>query len=179
MDEKRHRILVTYSSGYGATKEVGEEIARVVSREKPVDVELVSIDKVESVEDYHTIIVGTSIRADTILANTKDFFAANRDILSERNVAFFMVCLTASTEEGKLRAMRDYLPQITESFPTIKLVSTNAFGGKIDYDKMNPVMQSLAKRVVEEKTGEPSNGSFDARNWQHIKNWAIDLARLL
>jgi menaquinone-dependent protoporphyrinogen IX oxidase len=178
MEEKR-KILVTYSSGYGATREVGEEIARVVRREKPLDVDLVSIDKVESVELYHSVIIGTSIRADTILANTKDFFAANKEILSERNVAFFMVCLTASTEEGKLQVMQDYLPQITDSFPLVKLISTNAFGGKIDYGKMNPVMQNLAKRVVEEKTGEPSNGSFDARNWQHIKDWAIDLARLL
>ena len=178
MSEKR-KILVTYSSGYGATKEVGKEIARIVNQQNSIDVDVLSIDKVESIELYHSIIIGTSIRADTILANTRDFFAANKDLLSEKTVAFFMVCLSASTEEGRQKVMQDYLPQITKSFPIVKLVSVNAFGGKIDYDKMNPVMQSLARRVVEEKTGEPSNGSFDARNWKHIQEWAGDLVPLL
>ena len=179
MNKNNQQILLTYSSGYGATREVGEEIANIMKQTKPLDIVLKPIDETSSIENYRAIIVGTSIRADNILANTKDFFLKHNELLSKKKVAFFMVCLTASSEDGKRKVLAEYLPQITDKFPTITLLSTNAFGGKIDYNRMNPVMQSLVRKVVEEKTGASSNGSFDNRNWDHIKKWAIELAQLL
>jgi menaquinone-dependent protoporphyrinogen oxidase len=179
MIKKKQQILLTYSSGYGATKEVGEKIAHIIEKTKPFNVVLKSIDQAHSIKDYSAIIVGTSVRADTILANTRDFFQRHKKLLCQKKVAFFVVCLTASSEEGKKKVMAEYLPQITEKFPNINLVSVNAFGGKIDYSKMNPVMESLVRRVVEEKTGASSNGSFDNRNWEQINDWAYELSQLL
>lgn len=179
MTEKKQQILLTYSSGYGATKEVGQEIAHIIQQTKSCDVDLKPIDQAYSVEKYSAVIIGTSIRADNILANTRDFFSKHKTMLSNKKVAFFMVCLSASSEDGKRKVMQEYLPQITHKFPMIKFVSTNAFGGKIDYSRMNYVMKKLVRRVVQEKTGTPSNGSFDNRNWKHIKDWAVELTQLL
>ena len=179
MSEKRPKILLTYSSGYGATKEIGEEIARVFLRERGVHIELLPVNMVASVKEYDAVIIGTSIRADRILANTRDFLSRNKLFLREKNVALFIVCLTASTEKGKEKVMHEYLPQITKIFPSLNLISVNAFGGKIDYSKMNPVMQSLVKRVVKDKTGKSTNGSMDYRNWNHIQEWAVTLTKKL
>lgn len=169
-------ILLAYSSGYGATKEISNEIGKVLSEDPTLKVDLKAIDEIQEIGDYDAIVVGTSIRADRPLANTRDFFAMNRDILTTKKVALFLVCLTASTEEGQEKVRENYFPQITEKYPAIKLISTAAFGGKVDFDKLNPVMQNLVRRVILEKTGKPSNGSFDARDWLKIHDWARDLA---
>ncbi|NIA29299.1 MAG: hypothetical protein GWP06_05200 [Actinobacteria bacterium] len=169
-------ILLTYSSGYGATREISDEIGKVLSEDPALKVDLKPIDDIQEISAYDAIIVGTSIRADRPLANTRDFFALNRDILTTKKVALFIVCLTASTEEGQAKVRENYFPQITEKYPSIKLISTAAFGGKVDFDKLNPVMQNLVRRVVLEKTGKPSNGSFDARDWAKIHDWARELA---
>ena len=93
-------ILLTYSSGYGATREISDEIGKVLSEDPALKVDLKPIDDIQEISAYDAIIVGTSIRADRPLANTRDFFALNRDILTTKKVALFIVCLTASTEEG-------------------------------------------------------------------------------
>ena len=178
MKQTRKQILVAYSSGYGATREISEVICEILEQQAFV-VDLKSIDDIKEIDAYDYVVVGTSIRADRVLANTRDFFSLHSQLLSQKKVALFMVCLTASTEEGRKKAMQDYLPQITENFPSVDFLSTAAFGGKIDYSKMNSVMAGLVKRVVLEKTGEPSNGSIDNRDWESIRRWARDLATIL
>ncbi len=170
-------ILLAYSSGYGATREISDEIGKILSYDPTLHVDLKSIDEIQEVSAYDAIVIGTSIRADRPLANTRDFFAMNRDILTTKKVALFIVCLTASTEEGQIKVRENYFPQITDKYPNIKLISTAAFGGRIDFKKLNPVMQNLVRRVVLEKTGKPSNGSFDARDWAKIHDWAQELAQ--
>lgn len=172
-------ILLVYSSGYGATREISDEIGKILSEDPALKVELKPIDEIQEINAYDAIIVGTSIRADRPLANTRDFFALNRDILTTKKVALFMVCLTASTEEGQEIVRENYFPQITDKYPSIKLVSTAAFGGRVDFSKLNPVMKNLVRRVILEKTGKPSNGIFDARDWGKIHDWAKELAQRL
>lgn len=179
MADDKKRILVTYSSGYGATKEIGDVIAKTIQEVRPVEIVVQPIDEIQSIDAFHSVIVGTSVRADHVLANTRDFFQTFQDVLAQKKVAFYLVCLTAGSEDGKQKVMEQYLPQITDAHPAIKMVSINAFGGRIDYRKLNPVMQSLVRRVVEEKTGHPSNGNIDNRDWDQIKKWAVDLANLL
>jgi menaquinone-dependent protoporphyrinogen IX oxidase len=73
---------------------------------------------------------------------------------------------------------REYLGQITEKYPDLNFFAMEAFGGKIDFDRLNPVMQNLMKHVLA-KTGLPVTGSVDTRDWDFIENWAQDLAEKL
>ena len=74
------KILIAYSSGYGATQEVSNEIGKVLSEEKDFDVDVLSIDTIESIDSYDSIIIGTSVRADRPLANVRDFVATHIDL---------------------------------------------------------------------------------------------------
>jgi len=172
------KILMAYSSGYGATKEVSEEIAKIIAEEPTFDVVLKPVDDCRNIRHYEVIIVGTSVRADRPLANTRDFFAAHYAELVHKKLALFLVCLTASSDTGREKAKQEYLPQILSKYPQLKPVSVEAFGGKIDFDKLNPVMQNLVKNVMR-RVGVPDTGSMDARNWQVIRHWAVDLTEKL
>jgi menaquinone-dependent protoporphyrinogen oxidase len=172
------KILLAYSSGYGATKEVAQVIALVLHDEYQLSVDVHPISYQESIEEYEAIIIGSSVRADHPLANTRDFFAAHRLELLNKKVALFMVCLTASTPEGKEKVKREYISQILSKYPDLKPVSVEAFGGKVDFARLNPVMQQLVKSVMKQAGVSPSQ-SMDARNWQEIKEWARSLAEKL
>ncbi len=167
---KSMKILLTFSSGYGTTREVSEEISKILKGEK-TEVDIQSIDDVQSIESYDCVIVGSSVRADKPLANVRDFFSINNIALRKKKVAVFAVCLLANNEEGREKVKQEYLTPFLEKYPEIHPIEIEAFGGKIDFDKLNPVMQSLMKRVLE-KTGLPTEGSIDTRDWDFIKNWA-------
>jgi len=168
------KILIAYSSGYGATEEVSEEIKNVILQKNKWSVDVVPIDDVNDIDDYDALIIGSSVRADKPLANVRDFFARYRHELPMKKVALFAVCLTANNDAGREKVKKEYLPQLTERYPKIKPIAVAAFGGKIDFDRLNSVMKTLMKRVLE-KTGLPTNGSIDTRDWPSIKSWAEEL----
>jgi len=171
-------ILITYSSGYGATKEVAEKVSSVLAGEPGFKITTISIDDVETIHDYDAVIVGSSVRADRPLANVRDFFARYAELLTKKHVAIFAVCLAANNECGREKVKREYISQITEKYPALAPLRTEAFGGKIDFEKLNPVMQQLMKRVLE-KTGISTQGTVDTRDWGFIESWAVDLRQQL
>lgn len=164
-------ILVTYSSGYGSTREVSETIAEVLNSESSFKVQVLSVDDVESLSSIDAVIIGGSVRADKPLANIRDFFARFRNELLQIKLALFVVCLSANNEQGREKVKLDYLQPLLEKYPKIEPISMEAFGGKIDFDRLNPVMKSLMKKVLE-KTGLPTTGSIDTRDWAFITSWA-------
>jgi len=172
------KVLILYSSGYGATKEVSQEIGRMIEQEKGFQVSVQSIDEANEIAKYDAIIVGSSVRADRPLANVRDFFARYRYILPEKKIALFAVCLTAKDAKGREKVEMEYISQITNKYPKLEPVKIGAFGGKIDFDKLNPVMKELMVHVLE-KTGIPTTGSVDTRDWAYIHKWALDLRKEL
>jgi len=165
------KILVTFSSGLGSTEEVSQEIANVLAEDSHLKVEVISIDEVKSIGRYDSVIVGSSVRADRPLANVRDFFAAHRYELLKKKFALFAVCLAANNEEGRNKVKREYLSQILDKYPSLDPIGVEAFGGKINFDQLNPVMQGLMRHVLA-KTGLPTTGSVDTRDWNFIRNWA-------
>lgn len=167
-------VLIAYSSGFGTTKEISEKIGQVLKDGNAMDVSVQSIDDVFDLQPFSAIVVGSSVRADRPLANVRDFFAKHHVTLAQKIVAIFAACLSANCMEGREKVKREYISQITDKYPNIKPISTVAFGGKIDFDRLNPVMKQLMKRVLE-KTGIQSVGNVDTRDWIYIESWAVEL----
>lgn len=175
MDTPTKSVLITYSSGYGATKEIAEEIGNIIQSQTNCAITSQSIHECDDIKDFDAIVLGSSVRADKPLANARDFFSTHRYGLTEKKLALFVVSITASTPEGVDVAKKEYVTQLHDRYPWLSPVSIAAFGGKVDFDKLNPVMQSLVQNVMKEK-GVDGNGSFDARNWDDIRAWAKQLA---
>ncbi|MBN1465969.1 flavodoxin domain-containing protein [candidate division KSB1 bacterium] len=172
------KVLVTYSSGYGTTKEVAEKIAGILDQTHGLVVTVKSIDDVSGIQEFDGIIIGSSVRADRPLANVRDFFARYSSELAQKQLAIFAVCLAANSSEGCDRVKKEYIAQITAKYPRLKPICTQAFGGKIDFDQLNPVMQQLMKSVLK-KIGIATEGSVDMRNWDLIEAWAVELREKL
>ncbi|MBN1999494.1 flavodoxin domain-containing protein [candidate division KSB1 bacterium] len=172
------KVLIAYSSGYGTTKEVAERIGSILTQDAAIDAVVISVDDVAGIKEYDSVIVGSSVRADRPLANVRDFFHLHRKELESKKVAIFAVCLSANCQSGKEKVHREYLSQIIEKYPQINFMASAAFGGKIDFEKLNPVMQQLMYRVLE-KTGLPTTGSVDTRDWDFIEAWSLEVKEKL
>ncbi|RPH93369.1 MAG: hypothetical protein EHM72_16395, partial [Calditrichaeota bacterium] len=160
-------VLIAYSSGYGTTREIAEKIAGVLGETGGLKITLQSIDDIEDIKEFDAVIVGSSVRAERPLANVRDFFARNSDKLAKKKVAIFAVCLTANSDVGRDKVKNEYISHITDKYPAIIPISIEAFGGKIDFDRLNPVMQQLMRSVLK-KTGVETSGTVDTRDWEFI-----------
>ncbi len=174
------KVLITYSSGFGSTREVAEKIGDILTDKGEISVNVLPIDNVDHIDEFDAIVVGSSVRADRPLANVRDFFARHYKELTKKQVAIFAVCLAANCSEGRDKVKREYISQITEKYPDLNLIDTQAFGGKIDFEQLNDIMKQLMKRVLE-KTGIESDGesTVDTRDWEFIEAWAVELHRRL
>ena len=171
-------VLVTYSSGYGSTKEVAEKIAGVLKKECSITITISSIDVVEEIDQYDGIVIGSSVRADLPLANVRDFLARERRILPLKKVAFFAVCLAAACEDGRMDIINNFINPLFKKYPDIHLIESEAFAGKVNFEQMNPVMQELTKTVLKRK-GIDASSSVDIRNWDYIEAWSKNLCNKL
>lgn len=170
-------VLVIYSSAFGSTKKVASRIASSL-RDSQFPVTLQSVDETHSLKGYDTVIIGSSIRASRILANVRDFIARFKIELSEKNLFFFVVCLTAKCEKGRDKAKREYINPVFAKYPSIKPLSIEAFGGKIETKTFNPVMQKIMRRVVDQ-AGLPRDTDIDLTDDGSIENWIKDIKQKL
>jgi len=171
-------ILIAYASGYGATKEIAEKIGEILALQPTLSITLTPFEQVTDIDSFEAVILGSSVRADQPLVSIMDFLALYRQPLKQKKLSLFLVCLTANNSSGRDKVKNDYLSLIYDKYPEFNYIGSEAFGGKIDFDKLNPVMQMLMKRVLE-KTGIPSQGSVDTRDWDFIAAWADQLKNRL
>ena len=165
------KTLIVYSSGFGTTREISEKIANFFVMNSTITVDLKSIDQIENIKSYESVIIGSSIRADKPMANTRDFLSLYHQQLARKRVAIFLVSLSAITAKGRNKVLNEFLPILLEGYPEIKPIEIGILAGKIDFEKLNPVMQNLVRYIIA-KLDVPVKGSLDARNWKHIEQWS-------
>ncbi|MDZ7724541.1 MAG: flavodoxin domain-containing protein [candidate division KSB1 bacterium] len=157
---------------------MASHIASNLQEESEFSVKLQSVDETGSLDEFDTIIIGSSIRAHRILANVRDFMARHKNDLNAKKIFFFVVCLTAKCDEGRSKAKRKYIDPVFQKYPTIKPISTEAFGGKIETDKFNPVMKNLMRHVVDQ-AGLAQDSSIDLTDREHVDNWTETIKQKL
>ena len=169
------RILVAYASGYGATAEVAKEIARLLGEAHAVEAH--PLGMVRTLEAYDAVILGSSLRAGRWLGGMTRFLRRFREDLPAKRVAIFAVALTARTLDGSRRVLAESLPPLLARYPALRPVSTQAFGGVLDYDRYNLAVRAIMRKAAQ-REGWPTSGFQDFRDWEAIRAWAQELSAL-
>ena len=95
-----NRVLVTYASRAGSTKEVAEAIGKTLS-EGGMKVDVVSMDKVTDLSAYDAVVAGSAIRGSKWLPEAVDFIQMHRSSLGGKRLAMFTVCITLAMKNGE------------------------------------------------------------------------------
>jgi menaquinone-dependent protoporphyrinogen oxidase len=168
MDQK---ILVTYASRYGATKEIAEKIGAGL-RQAGLQVDILPVKGVRDLNLYGAVILGSGVYIGKWRKEAADFLKANEKPLAERPVWLFSSGPTGTGDPLKLvegwRLPEELEPVAGRIHPRDVAV----FHGWINPDKINIIEKWAIKNVVKKPFG-------DFRDWEMIARWSREVAGAL
>lgn len=166
-----NRILVTYATRAGATREVAEFIAQVL-RVAGAEVDVRLARQVFDLSVYDSVVLGTAIRRGHPLPEAIGFAQRHQVELRGMPVAYFTLGVTMieDTPQNRQAATEFVQPLLHIKQP----VSLGLFAGKVDHTRLSQPIRFFLSFV---KAGPMSDG--DHRDWTLIRRWADELVPLL
>lgn len=155
------RVLITAASKYGATKEMAGTIGEVM-RGRGLEVDVLTMDEVDSVRHYDAVIVGSAVYLGRWMTMGREFLEAHERGLLERPVWLFSSGPIADHGEETQSDAQELL----------ELVEANehrVFRGSIARRNL-----SMAERLLIMSLGVNDG---DYRDWAEIRAWADGIAR--
>ncbi len=158
------KVLIAYITKTNSTKEVAEEIAKVIEA-KGHDVSVKPVDSVESLEGIDRVVLGAPINGMKWHPDTKTFVTKFKDALSLIPTAYFSLSIVI--KEGATMWKKAVEKGFDEVSRMVEPVKTGTFGG-YSADPL-PGFLRLIFRL-------PKDIANDQRDWDAIKAWAEELA---
>jgi len=166
------KSLITYSTVDGQTKNICEKIAEYASNS---DIDLLPISNEIKLDDYKTIVIGASIRYGKYRKDVYSFIEKNKDILDNKENAFFSVNVVARKPEKNTPSTNPYLIKFLEK---IEWVPKNlaVFAGKIEYPKYK-FIDKFAIKFIMWITNGPTDTSqtYEFTDWKKVETFAKNL----
>jgi len=168
MDDK---ILITFASRYGSTKQVAEKIAAVL-QERNYSVDVIPVNKVKSLSGYSFIILGAALYIGNMLKPARHFLTRFRAELVNHKVALIALGPTHLHDDEMTANDQQQLDAILAKTPWFTPVSKIVFGGKYD-----PARLKFFDKLIATLPASPLHNlpASDARDWTAITRWAQSL----
>ncbi|MGY4707283.1 flavodoxin domain-containing protein [Candidatus Bipolaricaulota sp. J31] len=160
------RVLVTYATRCGSTREVAEGIGKALAGAGLV-ADVRPVGEVNDLSPYRAAVVGSPIRGGKWLSEAVGFVRGNREALSQIPVAYFAVGL--SLREGTEEARREAMAALESVRELVAPVDVGLFAGALDPRKL-PWILRLLMRLIKVPAG-------DFRDWTAIRAWATRLGK--
>lgn len=137
------KTLVVYSSKYGAT----EKCAKILKDKlgETCSLSNIATESHPSLEDYETVMIGSSIYAGKMRADVLSFVTENEQVLQTKNIGVFLCCKDQGAEA---------ISYISQNMPTWVIENAfvqSAFGHEINLEKMNFVERNILKMIFKVK----------------------------
>lgn len=161
------KILVTYDSKYGSTAEIADKVGTTL-KESGCGVDILSVKKVENINAYDSIVIGTAVYIGQWRKAIKKFIKDNEKNLTSKNVWLFSSGPTGEGEPAELTNGWKYPESLQPLFDAIKPIDITLFHGEVNLKKLNFIEKFMAKKV------DSPVGDF--RDWDAIEKWAISIA---
>lgn len=152
------RILVTYASKHGATREIAEAIADVL-RQADHDVECMPASDVRNLGSFDAVVLGSAVYMKRWRPEARRLLKHNSKALAERPFWVF--------SSGPCGEKPD--PSWSEPASTIKQAERlgvrdhTVFGGRLPLEPSNFVERAMVRNCPPEKR--------DLRDWDEIRAW--------
>jgi menaquinone-dependent protoporphyrinogen oxidase len=162
-----NKILVTYATKYGSTREVAEAITAKL-REKGLNVELEAMTKVRTLEGYRAVVLGAPLYIGSLHKDAQRFFSRHQAALAGCPAALFALGPTEQNQED-WQGPQQQLDQQLAKMAWFKPVASQLFGGRYEPSSLrfpDTLIASLPASPLHEMP--PS----DMRDWDAIHAWA-------
>lgn len=152
------RVLVTYATRHGATREVGAEVAATL-RAAGCEVDFHDTPSVGAVGGYDLVVLGSPLYAGRLLRPLRRFVRRHRSTLEHTRIALFALGPLSLREEEWAEARAQLDAEVARL--RLEHASVALFGGVIDLSTLSlPFRAAFAARAG------------DYRDWTTIRAWA-------
>jgi len=162
------KILVTYASKYGSTKEIAEKIGEVL-RQEGLPADVLPVDGIRDLNPYKAIILGSAVYIGKWQKEAVKFLQDNEKIMADRPVWLFSSGPTGEGDPVKLLEGWRLPAELQPVADRIQPHDITVFHGYINPDKLNFIEKWSIKSLVKKPFG-------DFRDWDAIVIWAIMIA---
>jgi menaquinone-dependent protoporphyrinogen oxidase len=158
------KVLIAYGTKTGSTKEVAEEIGKVLGS-CGIRAEVSPFSAAQDLEGYSGYILGAPVNGMRWLPEALAFVNANQAAMRGKPVAYFLLSVVMSGGRPGLRKM---IPNCLDpARAVLEPVSVGTFGGR---------MQSDPPFILRLMFGIKKDCPRDGRNWEEIRAWAKGMA---
>jgi menaquinone-dependent protoporphyrinogen oxidase len=156
-------VLVAYGTKHGSTREVAEAIASTL-RELGNDVAVRPAREVDEVAPYDAVVIGGSLYMGRWHPDARRFVKRHHAELASRPVAVFAMG-PRTTAKNDVAESRTQLGHALADVSDVEPVATAIFGGVVDPKRLRFPLNRLP--------------ATDARDWDAIRHWAVEVANLI
>jgi menaquinone-dependent protoporphyrinogen oxidase len=153
------RILVTYGTKHGSTREVAETVAETLNG-LGIDVTTRPAGEIDDLSPYAGVVIGGALYTGRWHRDSVRFLKTHRSSLESMPVAVFAMG-PRTAEKHDIEASRMQLDKALERFPGIRPRAAAVFGGVVDPD----ILRFPFSRMQ----------ASDARDWEAIRAWAEEI----
>lgn len=167
-----NKILVTYATTHGSTREVAGVVAETM-RSRGLQVEVEPVQQVRSLDAYQAVVLGVPLYMFRWQNSGRRFLSRHRrQLCNGTPIAIFTGGATAD-EKGKVdddakEVIRKSVDKELAKFDWLKPLSVEIIGGRFDPEHLR-----FPWNLIPALKQTPAN---DQRDWQAIRAWAGSLA---
>lgn len=158
------KILVAYATVYGSTAEVAEAIGATL-REQGLEADVMPAAEVRSLDGYSGVVAGTAMYFFLLRGEFKRFMARNRRAFADGLPLAIFALGPFTTKPEDIEGARKPVDKFVEASPWLKPVSVRIFGGRHQPEKLR-FPHTMMRNTP----------ASDARDWDDIRAWAVELA---
>ena len=162
------KILVTYASKYGATREIAEKISEEL-QQKGLQADVLPAGSIRDTTPYLAVILGSAIYVGNWPKEAVEFLKANERTLAEQPVWLFSSGPTGEGDPAELVNGKRLPASVQAITDRIQPRDIAIFHGSIDPEKINAMEKWAIKNVVKKPFG-------DFRDWSMILGWTTKIS---
>ncbi len=159
------KVLVTYATKYGTTREIAEEIAAALTG-AGLDTDIIPVMEVGIIDAYDAVVIGSPLYMGKILVEAREFCKQYKPYLEGKWIAFFVSGIAVCKGENNNEAMLEAIDAMSEY---VKIEEKGTFGGRLSMDRLSESDMQLATIA-----GAPEGDFLDMEN---VRAWAKEIGR--
>ena len=164
--------LIIYSTTDGQTLDICKRIAKIINTKSISEISSFEDAKTLNLSNYKKIIIGASIRYGKHSKNLYKFIELNKNILEQKQCAFFSVNVVARKSEKNTPETNPYMKKFLKLSPW-RPKNLAVFAGKIDYQNYKFIDRHMIRLIMWIGKGPTNlNGSYEFTNWQSVDAFA-------
>ena len=168
-------FLIIYSTTSGHTKIICERIKNFLIDDNLVQLLSLEDSKKVDLSNFEKIIIGASIRYGKHSKELYKFINLNKNILNQKQGAFFSVNVVARKQEKNTAETNPYINKFLK-ISKWKPNKIGVFAGKVDYPNYNFLDKYIIKFIMFITNGPTDTSqSYEFTNWSKVDDFSKEL----